>query len=951
MDRKSIIDSAREVIPKSVNSSPPRPISNEIAISVFKRWKFEREKYPGWIVAPEGKRLTVWHQTKEWSRVLPQYASEWTSADRILFFRELNWRLELSMVPLFPDQIIPFKQTVSELFEDFSDARKPNISDWLEESGVVSYSELLPSWIEVALALLREARESYDSENWNKMYELINELASNDEQYIDRLRYEKALWAMWNVDRESARTILYSWQPSAAKPFATIWKSGLLAELGDTGEARDLLKRSLLEIRNAQQISGQDIELFSLEGWCTYLLNAIESSIDYSSEASRQYRERWQALKAWDCNPWLIKESFDKALSGTPPIPPGTVTLVQEFDPGQESIRHHFGDVDPYLPAFSYIRFFEQAGIPLRISYFNIAGPALESACHWIESFIDFWSPALLIRAESLANLSKEDQFLSRPCLAQMKEELVPKLFDWCIRIWDREAKNVSIERPCPADQLLCSLVEVISRLSVRLDQSQLQASFDRLVTVLPSCKHPGLSLTSVCRDWLKRLFNAAEPNSLLEWLPILIRLPIDATENAYDEFDVFEAFPSRRVRNFDVNSKLRSSIKASIDWLLKNSESDARRAIIRLTRLHEAGLVTKSQQKDFANLLWKRQGDGDYLCFSLLPWSTLLTLPSLQDIDGIALVKSKILDVSGASDQLDSDFLPKFLIQAAHTTKPILGVMGETTGAIEWSEEEALELFHRTKDWWREIKHKYKEESQSLLFHQVNKSRVGKVLAQFLSRVMLPKLKLDIPVSQELINWFSELKYVGVYVYQAFPYAIAEQVVLAEELSKQIELGLHGDDEDEVESAADAVRHHAVLHNAGIVSPSPAELVTLLINRVALRRRAGLTACIIRCTQLLAQSTKEVNVHQMNMLVSSLVPWLEQLSLHEPYGEFTPAKRPGLKRSLAHLAGLLSVLYNKEDDDFGAIEQWRENSESDPLPEVRRAFREGVELLRELQE
>jgi hypothetical protein len=100
-------------------------------------------------------------------------------------------------------------------------------------------------------------------------------------------------------------------------------KAALLAELDEVGEAHGLVRSALLEVRKAQRTQGKNIELLSLEGWCTYLAGFLDAVLDLAKlgDAWDEFGERSHELESWYCDPWRHKRYFDSALSADPPKP------------------------------------------------------------------------------------------------------------------------------------------------------------------------------------------------------------------------------------------------------------------------------------------------------------------------------------------------------------------------------------------------------------------------------------------------------------------------------------------------------------------------------------------------------------------------------------------------------------------------------------------------------
>lgn len=231
-----------------------------------RRWRSERLAYPGWLVPTDEMRASLWLHTSLHAWQLIEWTKSQSADHAIHVLRELNWRIETSMVPIFDDFREPFEAAVNRLFPIPSDDRPVSIPTVL-----ASDPKSAASWTEVALALLRNARENYDEERWTALNDRIGVLVSTYPEFADRFRYEQALWKTWNLDVNGARTVIQDWTPSYHSPLARMWKAGLLAELDHLTESRSILRSVLGDVRRSiLSTQGQRIDLLSMEGWCTY---------------------------------------------------------------------------------------------------------------------------------------------------------------------------------------------------------------------------------------------------------------------------------------------------------------------------------------------------------------------------------------------------------------------------------------------------------------------------------------------------------------------------------------------------------------------------------------------------------------------------------------------------------------------------------------------------------
>ena len=560
-----------------------------------------------------------------------------------------------------------------------------------------------------------------------------------------------------------------------------MWKAGLLAELDEAEEARNLLRQALLEIRRALRTQGQNIELLSLEGWCIYLLLAVEPSLDMRSlnVVRDEFEERLEEMKAWDCSPWPLKEYFDRALEGTPPSRPTAERRIHGFDPGQVTLSHHLGGghIEPYLPAFACIRLHEQVGIPMRLRFFNMTGDTLKNACRWILPFIGFWSPALLIRAGRHVDI-RQDDLLSRTQVAAMEPSLAKRLYNWCLQILEREiVAPLTMTVASAQESILAVVSEVLSRLTFKMDSADHQRTFPAIQKLYgdPSVRRH-VTLRDSCILWFQRLFDAADDNLLLQWLPELIRAPIFATNTADGWRDPAWYFPTEVGQQAQEKPDILEKIREATDWLIKRlrSEPEAERqtAIMRLIRVYYCRVMTPSQEQELAEVLWNSRGSNDLPSLGNVSAFDFLHLPAPSNVEVGIAVKKHILsmssqgivirDTNGRTSMSASWGWEQPLIrQAALASKPIVELMGESRGLVEWTNEESKQLYEKARAWWatdKQVPEREKEADPIGLRASLRKS-VGR-LGEFLARAVVPNMKeVNDNEWKVPLDWLEELR------------------------------------------------------------------------------------------------------------------------------------------------------------------------------------------------
>lgn len=963
-----LVHSDASIAPAELEISPDftKAFTPELFQKAINRWLYERLNYPGWIVADDSKREYLWTKTKYWIKPLAEFSKHYSLADRLLLFREINWRLETSMTPLFSDWISIFEATLDEIY--------PKI---VENSKDITV-EIISAWIDIALGLLREARETYNVERWNKIKEKIGSIIGYCSQKNDKFQYEEALWEIWNVNRRAARNIINKWQPSQHAPLANMWKAGLLAELDELGEARNILRSVLSEIREALRNQGENIELLSMEGWCTFSLCAIEASLEPIRyyEIREEFWERWQELKALDCSPWPQLEYFEKALSASPPKPFRNEQIVHGYDPGETSTVAHWASdsIDPYLPAFSCIRFYEQAGIPMRLTRFNIGGDSLKRACQWIAPFIGFWSPALLIRSGSIDSI-KKGNFLSRTSVSLMDQKLATRLYDWCLDIFEKELDGFTEFSNVESSKISIFevLSEVLSRLSLKADSEQLRKTFP---LVIDFHDKPGvmshIRLHEVTEPWFKRLFLAADDEMLLDWMPTLIKFPL-FREEVLAVFppsqvwpDPMRHFPVDRIRKAaEENPKQLEEINKAADWLLKRAQCESgesrQRALYRLVDVFHAGLMSSAQQQLFGQLLWSQQSTRNLPNLPHFSVFSFLHLPAPAEINVKDSIKTYILnlDAKGCVTKDDNgkvsvigswSELP-LLRESSSASKPLIRLFGKDSGRIEWTCDETKLLYLKIKTWWENDRKIFSFIGSDDSFRSLSTGPVVNSLrrfGEFLSRIVLPNMSwADENEWLYLIAWLDEMRALGVFINQALPYMLIHRPSEFDKIFSRIIDDLNGQCPEAVVTSAQAVRHWIHLALAGFVPEPPPDLLSTLINKVVFRSRCGIASCVSNLNRLIVEKPDSITIPQGKMLLACLGEWnfaTKIIRFDEPTYDFSDDERIELRVLVARLAGALEAWHRSHcprDQEFDNIALWRQTCALEALPEIRRAFSE----------
>ena len=735
------------------------------------------------------------------------------------------------------------------------------------------------------------------------------------------------------------------------------------------------MRTALREIRRSlYKSSGRSIDLLSLEGWCTYLLFLVEQAREVDlkkrTELLEEFSERWQELKSWDCNPWPLISYFDRVLSGRPPVPTKKKEVIQEFDPWHRTTTARLsGDsIDPWLPAFAYVRLFEQVGLPMRLTYFNTSNESLRNACSWISPFIGSMGPAILIRNGSVKDLTAPG-ILDRVQVAIMDPDLAKKLNTSAIGAIKRESLFLGDRVPLESAQVsvIEVLIELVSRLTFKLEPRDLQDAFD---LALKFHRHPALRshirLCESCIPWFRRLFETADDLQLFAWIPQLIRFPLSDEREETDRpisndwLDPMDYFPYQRLRVAKKSSPdVISNISASTDWLLTRygslTETEQATALMRLICLYNADLLTKDQAKDLGTLLWDKIGAIGLPNLPGIEYCEYLHLPVPEQLDVASAVAEALLSLSPRdlfSDDSDGPVsigavVVDFAIRNwAYSSKPIVQLPNEFKGGIEWSSDETQMLWDRAISWWENNKLLFAYEKLEPFIQTSHLTKNLENLEIFLSRAVLPHLdSADEKVWDRILTFLSEVRKHEVHLNTAQLYVLICRPCDSGTVIRLLLNDLSSGGEKAVVASARAVSHWVYLYDAGFIEISPVDAIEELIRRVIFRRPEGLQSCLNQLALLLIEKPSIFDCKQVELIVTSLEPWSKAictLRTQEGDNEFSLEERPELRALVGRLAAALSIWLRSDFSDQPeptAISHLRESYKSDPLPEVRRSF------------
>jgi hypothetical protein len=237
------------------------------AHAIVETWRWNRELYPGWLVAPSKVRSVLWVNTRAWLSEVCSMVPHLSPVKLLLVLRELVWRLDTALLPLFE-----LEAPCSKVLEAIDLKQKLVLMDdgTPEDLADVPWSTVCKAGETLAIALARSARERGDKSAFDTWLKCFEECAAGTAEVDQHVAYEQCLWALARLDYDVLANHLVQWNPEKADPVWALRKAGILAEINRDQDAISLLKGALTEIRRHRRRDLDDLPALSREAWALW---------------------------------------------------------------------------------------------------------------------------------------------------------------------------------------------------------------------------------------------------------------------------------------------------------------------------------------------------------------------------------------------------------------------------------------------------------------------------------------------------------------------------------------------------------------------------------------------------------------------------------------------------------------------------------------------------------
>jgi hypothetical protein len=634
--------------------------NNDKIDDIIKRWKQKRQSYPDWLILPSHKRDILRHDTKIILNKINKDKNKKEDAESsIEFLYELNWRQEKCLRPINNDWIETYEKII-ERYNPFPSVLQTENANTPQNNKSLDWKSISQYWVELQLSLLRFYREEGFNEKWILLAEKVNFIKQAlPSEMSAKYSYERCLYKLFILDICGVRDELRSWKTDETLPYWEAKRASLMAELGDVEDAEKILDLSLIEIRNRLRLSPvkNDYSLVSQEAYLLQLANCIKTSLVFpylnlKKKEDEKYSKRGDELKQYQCDPWNERRTFDFYLKVEPPE--NNIEKKYNFD-GSETIIYHSTPDAFSFQSYSYLRFFEEVGMPYKLPYVNCISESFKNAILHVAKCLPNWGVVAFVR-------TGDDKIINRIFNKKNTLKISQETCDlWVVNYLDilnRYAKEAKNDNRYNNDTFASSLSTSIPKL---LSVLSMKCSYEIKHKILLFVKELYCSDAKTRSKYkidklVKLLMESFPPKELYSLLPELLKFPIIDEKTYPDVFDFiqWDGFQSSDEIKIDVK------IVDELISFLSNGNSKRKTAVTRLAHLWQVGLLTIEQQTNFGIALWSITNDDGFpkeisyrnYCYMLkLPHPNTINpheilreyinthpMPSVEEQNGIAL-------------------------------------------------------------------------------------------------------------------------------------------------------------------------------------------------------------------------------------------------------------------------------------------------------------------------
>lgn len=596
------IATPNERLPKPEPLAPASPGGFHTTLQeldeLIETWRWNREMYPGWAVAPSSARQDVWTHTQNWIVPIIRLQSEINPYKFLRIIDELNWRLQIALAPHLPELYGPVSQCLNCFnFSEQSISRSPTQPDY---EGYLHWPDLRLIWSRVAIWVVQAARDNGNFEEAERMLEIITSIAPDT--LSNELAYENILILRDSAEWQSMVTSLQKWDTKKSDSIWAARKSGLLAGVGLIQEAKSIVSMELTNIRKNSRRDTVDYASYSREAWLLWIEDTLNNRHWHDTKPENISRRKF--LRSIGCD---ISKDFNELVNRLA-VELNKVTKMNTgfYRNRSRSVTFTSGIESHVRTALEILRFSEVTGLPRAIREYSVLGTGLRLASSALKDKIPFLSAMASIRGVDTSS-DERLEFWSRNRIANIPEPEFKKIYsiilsgiDFCLSCTD----ELYLGRWRAQLQIF---LEIMARLSIRISPEQANEVLELIFKILNSRRcGEDVRLASPTRNLIENVFLASTSEVFEKRILDIFSLPLTRDRNLVE---VCQIFSSNRIfeDGFQIKreKKLDYVIHNLIENLLSENEAIVSSALSRIRVLKGKNLLNPDEVSSFSQRFW----------------------------------------------------------------------------------------------------------------------------------------------------------------------------------------------------------------------------------------------------------------------------------------------------------------------------------------------------------
>lgn len=640
-------------------------------MDLYRFYKSNREKYPGWLVLPRDKRERF--NNNNYLSLSKGKLDKLKRPYDLLFLDEFNWLIEKCLFPM-ENQWEPIYLSIINKYKPTrlnSDKKKQE------------------AWLNLKIALLRLYRQENWEEKWVTLKDEIQIYHKflNEEQKA-KFQYEKCLESIYECDFANLTSLLEEWN-IPLNSYWSIIKASLLAEYINLEEGKKLATKSFEKIAKSFETCKGEEKIYwaSRKNAAHTILNVINSANFSYDKNDDTVRETWQTLKKYE-DIWYEREFFDSKLRYFDDVR-RVSKKIPKFELGYSSVTTSMsGNSDDYRVAYAFFNYYEDLGYPIHLPFLTtINKTTLEKAL----SIMSFCSPIIAENwMQRFGDEGMVSYVFSRRRLNISHAEEVTSVFDKYLSLF--ESLSISSSPQCWVQPMCTIIPEALSRLCTKASFQSRKKTLEIIGSIYDSGRANEFKNIEILVSRLMETFTITEKQRLM---PFLITIPIRKDKSSFAS----KSDPLRYVSDIEnIPHKLNlSKIWKAIVLGIDSTDSIREAYVFRAFVLYNFHQLSHQQEEELSEILWKHTNKDGFPDNTFLYEFAFLNYPHPNNIN-----PANLLHTYFSTHTIPYNKDPKSV--AMQVNIPIIGNLEGTCNKdidFQWSTDELTKIIHDVNTAW----------------------------------------------------------------------------------------------------------------------------------------------------------------------------------------------------------------------------------------------------------